>query len=111
MQFMIEYTERRSETWKRSPEEALQRAFDEHEKRAPYQPQTAFLSVSLMGRDGKTRYGSFKYVKKSSLVGRRYEIQFWDGQVTIHLLDVVHNERTCKSEWIDKDREGCPPEF
>lgn len=94
-----------------SPEEALQRTFDEHAKKIPYHQDAAFLFVSKLGKDSKKYYGSFKYVKRSALVGRKYEIQFWDGTVAIHLLDVVHNPQTHCNEWIDKDREGCPPEI
>lgn len=103
--------ELRYDTWKRSPEEALQRAFDEHPNKIYYHQDTAFLFVSKMGKDSKKCYGSFKYVKKSALIGRDYKIQFLNDKVAIHLLDVVHNPQTRRSEWIDKDREGCPPEI
>jgi hypothetical protein len=107
--------ELRYDTWKRSPEEALQRAFDEHMERVPWpgkHDQSAFLWQSLKGKGENTTYGSFQTIRKNSLEGRKYEIQFWDGQVTIHWLDVVHNARAPwpnRNEWIDEDREGWPP--
>lgn len=109
--------ELRYDVWLRSPEEALERAFDEHTERIRWtKPRgpIAFLYQSLKGKNSDTHYGSFRYIYKADLEGRKYEIQFWDGQVTIHWLDIVHNERAPwpnRNEWIDEDKEGWPPGF
>jgi len=46
--------------------------------------------VSSMGIDG-VRYGSFKYVYKDELQHRKYDIEYWDGRISIHFTDVLHH--------------------
>jgi hypothetical protein len=84
------------ELYKRNPEEALDYAFANNA--VPYSNEpTIFIWTGLLGTCLKTRYGSYKYVKKSSLVGRKYEIEFMDGNIGIHYTDVLHDPRTYKS--------------
>lgn len=95
--------ETRHETFERSPEEALQRAFDEFGERCSYKKRCAFLWTSLRGLNSSVTYGSYKYVYEHELKDRKYRIEFWDGQVAIFYLDTVHNPRTYKSEPIENE--------
>lgn len=90
------------EIYLRSPEECLRAFFDNAAKDLRYVKDSAFLYQSLRGMDGQT-YGSYKAISKQMLEGRKYRIEFWDDQPSIHWLDVVHNPKTYKSEPIQSE--------
>lgn len=56
-----------------------------------------FILTGCADRDG-IRYGSYKTVKKSSLVGREYIVDWSDYRPSIFYTDVWHNPRTHKNE-------------
>jgi hypothetical protein len=86
------------ELFARSPELALERAFKEHEQRAPYSGVgVAHLFNHLQGlQEFFTGYGSFKFISKRELQGRVYRIGLSDYYPSIHWLDVLHNSQTYK---------------
>lgn len=86
------------EIFKRSPKEALEAEFARREKRCPWEPGCIFVWQSRAGHDTATRYGSYRTITRAELERRQYEIEFWDGQVSIFWLDEVHNTRTHKNE-------------
>lgn len=92
--------ERMSVIFERSPEEALEETFRRYAKRCPWENGTAFMCTSAMGIDG-VRYGSFKAVRKSDLVYRKFNIEFLDGAVSLFYTDVFHHPRLYRS--IPKD--------
>jgi hypothetical protein len=84
-------TETLYQTFRRSPEEALERLFAAMKARCPYLPDQAFMYQSLMGVDGRTRYGSYRTITRKELETREYKLEFMDGAVGIFWLDVVHD--------------------
>lgn len=91
------HRETRYETFLRSPEEAVQRAFDDYSERLPYthpNRDAAFLWQGCLGVDGKTRYGSYRVVTRAMLDTRTHRIEFADGQASIFWLDVRHDPKT-----------------
>lgn len=74
------------ETWKQSPQAALDRVLDEY-------PRGKLLWQCQMGTDG-VGYGSYQTITRRKLEGRRYEIQFSDGMVAIYWLDMTYDTRT-----------------
>jgi hypothetical protein len=86
------------EIFQRSPQEALEEAFRrEKEKHGICWNGALWCSQSLMGLDGKTRYGSWKNVTLEHLATRQYDIEFWDGGVCIFWTDVLHDPRIHRS--------------
>lgn len=85
------------EIYLRSPQEALEETFIRARVRYPWMSDRAFMYTRLMGNHGKFRYGSYKVVAKESLVGRKFDIEFWDGAVSLYFTDVVHDSKTHKS--------------
>lgn len=87
------------------PEKALDYAFANCA--VPYSAEpTIFIWTGSMGTCLKTRYGSYKHVKRSTLVGRKYNVEFWDGNVSIHYTDVLHDPRTYKSVPINQEEKS-----
>lgn len=78
-------------------QEELKLEFDklcERDARTLYAPGQVFLLTHLLGTDGKTRYGGYKWVKTKDLEGRKYHFEKWDGQVSIFWDDVLHDCKT-----------------
>lgn len=92
--------ERMSVIFERSPEEALEETFRRYAERCPWDKDSTFMYTCEMGLDG-VRYGSFKTVRKSNLVYRKFNIEFWDGAVSLFYTDVFHHPRLHRS--IPKD--------
>jgi hypothetical protein len=93
------------ELYDRNPEEALDYAFANNA--VPYSNEpTIFIWTGMMGICRKTCYGSFSYVKRSRLVGRKYEIELYDGNVSIFFTDVLHDPRTHKSVPINQEEKS-----
>lgn len=82
-----------------SPESVLEEEFVKSKKGTTWLPEQIFVSCSLMGIDGRTRYSSYKYVKREDLKNREYNLEFWDGQIAIHWTDVLHQPRDFKTIW------------
>lgn len=74
------------ELYTENPHEALRQVLNRR--------QGAFLWISRMGVDGITRYGQYRTVTTTDLVGRTYLIEYWDGMVSIHFLDSLHDPKT-----------------
>jgi len=89
------------EIFVRSPEEALDTLFKRSQRHMPWVPERAFLHTCMMGNHGLHRYGSSKYVTKAELVGRKYQIEYWDDSITLFFTDVVHDPKTYKDVPID----------
>ena len=53
---------------------------------------------SCMGIDGKTRYGSYKTLRRKDLIGRGYILEHHDYDVGIFFTDVIHNPRASAEE-------------
>lgn len=81
-----------------SPEEALEETFNQY-KNDLYTPGRIFIWVSSFGDDG-VRYGKFRYVSKNNINGRDYNIEFWDGEVSLSMTDTTFDPRTRK--FLDK---------
>jgi hypothetical protein len=64
--------------------------------------------TSCMGVDGKTRYGSYKDIKKKDLIGRDFVLEHRDYAVGLFFTDVVHNPRASaeESNHIELHRKG-----
>lgn len=84
--------ERMSVIFERSPEEALEETFKRYAERCPWTKGSAFIYTSAMGIDG-VRYGSFKTVRKSDLMYRKFNIEFCDDAVSLFFTDVFHHPR------------------
>lgn len=87
-------TERLSDIFRRSPQEALEEKF----RRAKHSlsPEAIFVYQSKLGTCKKVRYGSFKAISRKQLEGRVYEIEFLDYDVSIFWKDVLHDPKTYK---------------
>jgi len=85
------------------PEAALERAFQIAESSGSLSawPDKGrlFMWTSMMGNHGLYGYGSFKYVTRADLVGRKYEVQLSDGGcgLAIFWTDVVHDPKAYKA--------------
>lgn len=75
------------ERYKHDKEAALDYAFTSQRKWCD-PVDRAFMWTSTMGTDG-TRYGSFKHISRTQLEGRTYDIEFWDGAVSLFFTDVL----------------------
>lgn len=93
----IEFNSPRYELYLKDPKAALEAAFEEANKDRVWSQGKVFLWSGGASRDG-TRYGRYNYITKEMLEGRQYDIEFWDGQVTIFWTDVWYNPRTYKYE-------------
>lgn len=82
-----------------SPEAVLEAEFLKSKQGIHWMPERIFISCSLKGIDGKTNYGSYKYITRQDLKDREYELQFWDGKISIFWTDVVHDPRGSKTIW------------
>lgn len=83
--------------YRRSPVEALNELFSRERKRLPYTykfDDGAFMFVSTLGIDGRTRYGSYKTVTRKMLEGRAYDITFYDYAIGIFFTDVLFDPKT-----------------
>ncbi len=49
-----------------------------------------------MGIDKKTRYGHFQYFERKDLEGRKYSLEFWDGDLYIFFIDKLFDPCGCK---------------
>jgi hypothetical protein len=78
------------DVFKQSPEAALKMVLDKHEN--TYKG-TATLWCSSVSKGG-TRYGSYKPVSYKKLIGRKYDIEYWDGMVSIFFTDVWYDPKT-----------------
>ena len=88
--------------WRESPEEALEEAYRRNNKRHhPFYQDVIPLWVSFTSANG-TGYGSYRHVRKEELVDREYDIEFWDGMVSIRFTDVIFNPRGRKLVWKKK---------
>lgn len=92
--------ERFTPVFERSPEEALSLAFEINRDKGFWfnDERGAFIwtFVSYYGMRSSARYGRFKRVRKSDLIGRKFEITLNDYYPSITFLDVVHDERKYK---------------
>ncbi len=84
------------------PEAALEAAFS-NERQAIYHmgrnQYRIFAWSSLMGNHGRYRYGSFRHIYRSELMGREYKIELSDGGcgIAIFWTDVVHDPKTYRA--------------
>lgn len=74
------------------PKLALDRVFEEGEARRF--ANVAFMWVSHLGTDLKTRYGRYRDVQKSELEGRTYQIEYLDYAISIFFTDVLFDSAT-----------------
>ena len=74
------------ELWQKDPQAALEDAIQRHSKLS-WNPDSIFCWASYSGKDG-VRYGSFKILTRKDLEGRKYDIEFWDGAVSLFFTDV-----------------------
>jgi len=72
------------------PEKALEERFIREKKRTGN--KAIFIWTSSKSTDG-TRYGSYKYVTRHQLEGRKIEIEYWDGDISLLFLDVVFDPK------------------
>ena len=87
------------EDFKKDPQLALDKAFESFSKRS-YRKDTVFIHISYLGIDGKTRYGSHKYITRKDLEGRKYDLEYWDGKVGIHFTDELHDPKNPTNKFI-----------
>lgn len=81
--------------YKRDPLAALDEAFRREEARhGSCWNKCIFVWQSLLGVDGKVTYGSYKNISRKDLEGRKFRVEFWDHNVSIYWLDVLHDPRT-----------------
>lgn len=73
-----------------NPKLALEYVLLEVEKNAGFGPR---MWTSVRSEEG-TRYGSYKVIKREHLVGRKYNIEYWDGMVSIAFTDVWYDPKT-----------------
>jgi hypothetical protein len=89
------------QTFLRDPEAALQRAFDEATDRTPFSNphrDSAWLHQSAAGKGTAQGVSAYGPVTRDMLRGRRYRIEWVDGDVSIHWLDRVYDHRTSRVE-------------
>ena len=80
-----------SEIYARSPQEALNVAFDRAREKCLYCPAQIFVWQSTMGTDGIS-YGKYRYVDRNELNSRSHKIEFFDGFICIRWTDVLLNK-------------------
>lgn len=82
-----------------SPESVLEEEFVKSKKGISWMPERIFINCSLLGIDGVTGYGSHKYITREDLKDREYRLEFWDGRISIHWTDVLHQPKGSKTIW------------
>jgi hypothetical protein len=88
------------DTYLRSPEEALEQAFATSKC---IDKETIFAWVSYLGTDRQTRYGRYRYLPRKELEGRKYNIEYWDGKVSIYFTDQLFDPITNKHIQLNED--------
>jgi hypothetical protein len=86
--------ERLFDIYQRSPEEALDHVLSE--AKLKFWSESESLWCSSLGVDGRTRYGLYKLVDRTTLIGRLYDIEFFDGTVGIFFTDVLFDPKLRK---------------
>lgn len=77
------------EFWREDPVSALELAFIEAQERGLGEQTHPRIHVSLGYMDrSHTRYGSFGYLGRDHLEGRRFIVDFWDGRLGVEFVDV-----------------------
>jgi hypothetical protein len=96
------------EIFQRSPQEALDKLFAISKADTPWNSKkTIFMYQSALGVCGKVRYGGFRYVSREEVDTRSYELEFWDGTVTIFWTDVLFDpHRAWPNKFIKKEAHG-----
>lgn len=81
------------EIYQENPQAALDHVLDEGEK-------TLWKGISMwqssFGIDNKTRYGRYRKFTREDFVDRTYNIEYWDGMVSIFWTDVLFDSKQGK---------------
>lgn len=84
--------------FQQDPKEALEEQFRRERARLSYLPEDViFCWTSVLGIHGEHRYGVYRNVTRKELEGRQYDIEYWDGRISIFFTDVVHDPKTYKN--------------
>lgn len=86
------------------PDLALEFMFSEPSAILFGRPAQVFIWTGCADKEG-VRYGSYKTVRKDSLVNREYIVDWSDYKPSIFYTDVWHNPRTNKNEPKDLPQE------
>jgi len=84
------------ELYQIDPNTLLDKLFEESSKRCYGIRPRIFIHCGLMGIDKKTRYGHFQYFERKDLEGRKYSLEFWDGDLYIFFIDKLFDPCGCK---------------